>query len=113
MKSAAFGPLSTAPVMLSDEPLAPELDRTTNCSVVVVLISVETNNSEVADMATAGDAVGGGFPVPPGVAASPVPASRTVWVELGASSAMMSDALRTPAARGEKTIVMEQEAFGA
>jgi hypothetical protein len=116
VKSAEFGPVSLTLVMLSEEPLAPELVRVTYCSVVVELIALETNSSEVADGVRADEAVGGGSPVPPVPLvppASPVPASWMFCVEPGASSAIVIEALRAPAATGMKTTVREHEAPGA
>ena len=106
-------PISATFVMMSDEPLAPELVMVTYCSVVGELTAFEVNVNELADTVMAGGPVGVGLPVPPVPESSPVPPSYTACGEPGASSSTVIEALRAPGPRGVKTTVTEQEAFGA
>ena len=101
VKSEAFWLLSATEEMVSGE--VPELVMVTFCGGDFWPMTGEVKDSAAAESVAAGR--GTGAPVP-------VPLSRTVWVEPGASSAMMIEALRAPAPSGVKAMVMEQDALG-
>ena len=100
-KSEELGPVILAEEMVSGA--LPALVTMTLCCEVDWPMEGERKESELAERVAAGRGTG---------APEPVPLSRTVWVEPGASSAMMIEALRAPAPSGVKAMVMEQEALG-
>ena len=105
-KSEAAGPPSLTEEILRGD--APELVMVMFCAGAAWLTSGAVKESELVESVAAGPDTGRGTGAP-----EPVPLSRTVWVEPGASSAMMIEALRAPAPSRVKAMVMEQEALGA
>ena len=81
----------------------PELVTVTLCGALVVPCVVGLNEMEDGAIKMAGRVTGG--PVP-------APLSSTDCGEFGASSAILMEAVRRPAARGAKVTAIEQVAFG-